>query len=62
MDTEDIPSIDISHTQTEKPFRMKHTIKNPDFFVIDKLSNEYKTSYNEKKLFFTSLNVTLNYF
>ena len=48
MDTEYNPPIDISHTQTEKPFRIKHTIKNPDFFVTDKLSKDYITNHNKK--------------
>ena len=47
MDTEYNPPIDISQTQTEKPFRVKHTIKNPDFFVIAKLSNDYITKQNK---------------
>ena len=52
MDTEYNPPIDISHTQTEKRFRIKHTNKNPDFFVIDKLSNDYITNHNEKYCLF----------
>ena len=48
MDTEYNPPIDISHTQTEKPCLIQHTIKNPNLFVIDKLSNDYTTNYNEK--------------
>ena len=37
-----------SPSQTEKPFRIKHTIKKPNFFVIDKISNEYITNHNKK--------------
>ena len=51
MDTKYNPPIDISHTQTEKPFRMKHTIKNPNFFVIDKISNYYIANHKKKNLF-----------
>ena len=42
----DLPS------QTEKPFRIKHTIKNQNFFVIDKISNEYMTNHNKKYYIF----------
>ena len=48
MDTQYNPPIDISHTQTEKLFRIKPTIKSPKFFVIDKISNEYIFNHNEK--------------
>ena len=48
MDTEYNPPIDISHTKAEKPFRIKHTIENPESFVIDKLSNDYITNHNKK--------------
>ena len=48
MDSGYNPPIDISPTQTEKQFRIKHTIKNPDFFDIDKLSNDYITNHNKK--------------
>ena len=48
MNNENNPPIDISHTQTEKPFRIKNTIKNLNFFAIDKISNDYITNYNEK--------------
>ena len=53
MDTEYNPPIDISHTQTEKPFRIKHTIKKPNFFVIDKISYDYIANHNKKILFGT---------
>ena len=52
MDTEYNPPIDISHTQTEKPFRIKHTIQNPNFFVIDKISNDYIANHNKKYYLF----------
>ena len=35
-------------TQTEKQFRTKHTINNPNFFVIDKICNEYIANHNKK--------------
>ena len=52
MDTEHNPPIDNSHTPTEKPFRIKYTIKNPNCFVIDKISNDYIA--NHKKTLFVS--------
>ena len=48
MNDEYNPSISDSSPQTKKPFHIKHTIKNPNFFVIDKSSNEYIT--NHKKI------------
>ena len=58
------PPISISHTQTEKPFCIEHTIKNPNFFSVDKTFNEYIANHNKKyylflikcdfKLFFNS--------
>ena len=48
MDTEYNPPINISHTQREKPFCIKHTIKNPNFFVIDKTSNDYIANHKKK--------------
>ena len=47
MNTEYNPTTDISHTQTEKPFRIKHTIKDPNFFVTDKISNDYIGSHKK---------------
>ena len=52
MNGEYNPPIDISHTQREKPFRTKHTIKNPSFLVIDKISIDYITNHNKKYYFF----------
>ena len=64
MNDEYNPPTAYSHTQTEKLFRIKHTIKNPNFFVIDKISNDYIANHNKKyckflikcdfKLFFTN--------
>ena len=48
MDSEYNPSINDTCTQTKKLFRRKHTIKNPNFFVIDKISNEYIANHNKK--------------
>ena len=52
MDTEYNPPISLPHTQTEIPFRIKHTIKNPNFFVLDKISNDYITNHNKKYYLF----------
>ena len=41
MDSEYNPEISYTYPQTEKPFRINHNIKKPDFFLIDKISNEY---------------------
>ena len=48
MDSEYNPPTSLSHDQTENPFRIKHTNKNPNFFVIDKNSNDYITNHNKK--------------
>ena len=48
MNSEYNPPILISHSQTEQPFRMKYTIKNPIFFDIDKISDDYITNHKEK--------------
>ena len=48
MNSEYNPPITIDHSQTEQPFRIKHTIKNPNFFVRDKISNEYIANHNKK--------------
>ena len=42
------PSIGDSSPQTEQPFCIKHTIKNPNFFVLDKICNEYIANHNKK--------------
>ena len=44
----DDDDISISHTQREKYIRTKHTIKNPNFFDIDKIFNDCIT--NHKKI------------
>ena len=41
-----------THIQYENCFRINHTIKNPDFFDIDKTSKEYITAHNKKFVFF----------
>ena len=46
MDSENNPPILISHSQTEQTFRMEYTIENPNFFAIDKISNDYITNHN----------------
>ena len=51
--------ISTSHTQREKLVKTKNTIKNPSFFDIDKISNDYINIHN-KMFFHFSLNVTLN--
>ena len=52
MNIEYNPPILISHSQTEQPFRIKNTIENPNFFAIDKISNDYITTHNEKNSIF----------
>ena len=52
MDSEYNPPISLSHNQTKNPFRIKHTIKNPNFFVIDKISNGFVTNHNKKQNLF----------
>ena len=42
------PPISLSQNQKEYPFRIKHTIKNPNFFVINKIFNDYITNHNKK--------------
>ena len=37
-----------SPSQTERTFRIKHTIEKPNFFVIDKFANEYIANHNKK--------------
>ena len=48
MNSEYNPQLTLLHTQTEQPFRIKNTIKNPNFFVIDKISNDYIANHNKK--------------
>ena len=45
-------NLPISISQTEKYIRTKHTIKNPSFFVIDKISNDYITNHNKRHYLF----------
>ena len=52
MKNEYKPPKDISHTQREKYFQTKHTIKNPCFFDIDKISKDYITNHNKKYYLF----------
>ena len=49
MDSEYNPPISLTYNQPKCPFRIKHTIKNPNFFVIDKISNDYINDHNKKK-------------
>ena len=48
MKLEYVPPMSDSHTQTENPFPTKHTIKNPNFFALDKNSNDYIANHNKK--------------
>ena len=48
MENENNPPISFTHNQSENPFRIKNTIKNPKFFVIDKISSDYNTNHNKK--------------
>ena len=52
MNIEYNPPILISHSQTEQPFRLEYTIENPNFFAIDKISNDFITNHNEKHSIF----------
>ena len=51
MNSEHNLPILISDRQTEQPFRIKYTIKIPNFFAIDKFSNDYITNHNGKKIY-----------
>ena len=60
MGSEYNPPIGLPHSQTENPFRIKHTIKNPNFFVIDKIYNDYITDHNKKyNLFLAKCDFTI---
>ena len=48
------PPIASSYTQREKYIQTKHTIKNPNSFEIDKISNDYITNHNKKYYCFIS--------
>ena len=48
MNSEYNPPITIGHSQTENSFVIKHTIKNPNFIVIDKISIEYIGNHSKK--------------
>ena len=45
---EDHPPISLDNSELEEYTHTRHTIKNPNFFLIDKISNEYITDHNEK--------------
>ena len=53
------PPISISHAKRENPILTKHTIKNPDIFGLDKISNDYITNHNKQYYLFIT-NVTSN--
>ena len=56
INTENNPPIAYSHTQTEKP------IDNPNFFVIDKISNDYIANHIKKYyLFLIKCDFILNF-
>ena len=38
----------VAHNESEKSSRLKHTIKNPNFFDVDENVSEYITSHNKK--------------
>ena len=38
----------LTHMQYETSFRMKYTIKNPNFFDVEKLFNNYVINHNKK--------------
>ena len=40
--------ISITHTQREKYIRTKHIIEKPNFFEIDKITNDYITNHIKK--------------
>ena len=48
MNSEYNPPITILDKQTEKQFRIKHTIENPNFFDIDKVFKENIANHNKK--------------
>ena len=48
MGSENNPPKSLTHILTENPFRIKHTIKNPNLLGIDKISSDYIT--NHKKI------------
>ena len=48
MDDEYNPSISDSSPQTEQLFRIRQTIRSPNFFVIDKIANDYIANDNKK--------------
>ena len=45
-----IPTISFSHNQTDYLIRTKHTVKTPNFFEKDKISNDY-ISYHIKRCY-----------
>ena len=40
------------NTHREKNIQTRHTIKNPSFFDIDKISNDYTTNHNKNCFYF----------
>ena len=48
MNNEHNPQILLSDWQTEQSFRIKYTIKNPNFFAVDQIANDYFNKHNEK--------------
>ena len=52
MNNEYNPPILISHSQTEHSFRLKYTIKNPNFFAIDIIPHDHITNHKEKCFIF----------
>ena len=60
MDEEYNPPITLLDTQTEKPFRIKHTIKNPNFSVIDKNCNDFIANHSKKyRVFLIKCDLTM---
>ena len=57
MDSEYNPPKSPTHKQTENQIRIKHTITNPNFFVINRNSNDYITNHKKNTIFFL-LNAT----
>ena len=52
MNSENNPPITIGHSETGNSFRMKDTIKNPNFFHLHKISKEYIANHSKKYLGF----------
>ena len=41
-----------THNELEKSFRIFHSIKNPEFFNVDDLCNDFINNHNEKDFFY----------